>query len=227
LTGQSAFVAGSSTPPGALIASRDQRALDKRERIQNAAIRTIAEQGFDRCRVSDVARRAGVSHGLVYHYFESKDELLLSIFRDRLVVLVDLARALRADAGGAAQKLGKIVGFVVDSYCAYPRLMKVLFQELVRTPEFFAEANILALDDAHDVFAEIIRDGIDTGELSVAVDPQLAARVFWGALQGVVAGWAWRDIPADRLGDVARTKRELTNLVLQGLLASESRPPRE
>ena len=46
--------------------------VDRRRQILDAAIRVFARQGFHACRVSDIAREAGVAYGLVYHYFDSR-----------------------------------------------------------------------------------------------------------------------------------------------------------
>src|SRR5205807_6053921 len=55
---------------------------DKRRLILDAAVRVFARKGFHTCRVGDIAEEAGVAHGLLYHYFASKDELLETVFRE-------------------------------------------------------------------------------------------------------------------------------------------------
>ena len=57
-----------------------RKGADKRRLILDAAIRVFARRGFHHCRVSDVADEAGVAYGLVYHYFESKEEILNTLF---------------------------------------------------------------------------------------------------------------------------------------------------
>ncbi len=69
----------------------DRRA-DKRRIILDAAVRVFARQGFNGCRVSDIADEAGVAYGLVYHYFRSKDEVLDTLFLERWNVLLDAIR---------------------------------------------------------------------------------------------------------------------------------------
>ena len=62
---------------------------DKRRLMLDAAIRVFARQGFHSARVSDIANEAGVAYGLVYHYFESKDEVLDTVFLERWNVLLE------------------------------------------------------------------------------------------------------------------------------------------
>src|SRR5690348_18344307 len=53
---------------------------DKRRLILDAAVRVFARKGYHTSRVGDIAEEAGVAHGLLYHYFRSKEEVLETIF---------------------------------------------------------------------------------------------------------------------------------------------------
>src|SRR5688500_15978614 len=65
-------------PPG----ERQAGAEEKRRRILDAAVHVFARNGFHTSRVGDIAEQAGVAHGLLYHYFASKDEVLQTLFRE-------------------------------------------------------------------------------------------------------------------------------------------------
>src|SRR5260370_1837360 len=65
---------------------------DKRERILGAAVRVFARSGFHATRVSEVAKAAGVADGTIYLYFKSKEELLVSLFEDRVEKLLSFMR---------------------------------------------------------------------------------------------------------------------------------------
>lgn len=66
---------------------------DKRETILHAALELIAEHGFHGAPMSAVAQRAGVSAGIIYHYFASKDDLIHALYKE---VEADFSRALLA-----------------------------------------------------------------------------------------------------------------------------------
>lgn len=59
-----------------------------RQRILDAAFKKFAQEGFAKTSVSSVAKKAGISKGLIYHYFESKEAILAAIF-DQLVDVGD------------------------------------------------------------------------------------------------------------------------------------------
>ena len=81
---------------------------DKHELILDAAIRVFAEKGFHAARISDVAEAAGVADGTIYLYFKNKDDLLLSIFEEKM----DLLTAGLHDAlAGATDPLDKVRRF--------------------------------------------------------------------------------------------------------------------
>src|SRR5438309_2094109 len=75
----------------------------KRERILRAAIDVFAESGYFNAKVTDIAKAAGVADGTIYLYFDGKDELLITIFREHTRNYLqslerDLAPVLRPEA---------------------------------------------------------------------------------------------------------------------------------
>lgn len=55
---------------------------DKKEAIFEATINLVAKNGFHGTSMSKVAKEAGVSAGIIYHYFESKDELMIELYKE-------------------------------------------------------------------------------------------------------------------------------------------------
>src|SRR5580693_7953203 len=87
---------------------RTERKAEKRLAILDGAIRVFSEKGFFNTTVAEVARAAGVADGTIYLYFESKDELLLSIFDEKMEQLCTEAREAIADAPNAAEALRRV-----------------------------------------------------------------------------------------------------------------------
>src|SRR5207247_8574905 len=69
---------------------------EKRRLILDAAVRVFAREGYHTCRVGDIAEEAGVAHGLLYHYFTSKEEVLETVFRDTWTEVLDAFKAVEA-----------------------------------------------------------------------------------------------------------------------------------
>src|SRR4051812_49479452 len=89
-------------------------AAEKRRLILDAAVRVFARQGFHTCRVSDIADEAGVAYGLVYHYFQSKEEVLDTLFLERWELMLAAIDEIDAQAIGPREKLYAIASFIVD-----------------------------------------------------------------------------------------------------------------
>lgn len=77
-------------------AAERQRSMDA---IKQAALELFAEKGYQNTSISDIAKGAGISKGLMYNYFESKEELLRAILEEAMRE-GDALMAMLADPGG-------------------------------------------------------------------------------------------------------------------------------
>src|SRR5215210_544813 len=123
-------------------------AADRRRQILDAAVRVFARQGFHTCRVSDIADEAGGAYGLVYHYFQSKEQVLDTLFLDRWDVLLEAITDVDQRRGAARDKLTAVAGFIIDSYRHDPELMKVIIVEVTRAANSFGERHLGKIREA-------------------------------------------------------------------------------
>src|SRR6266568_9693010 len=78
----SAMAATKTLPPPTTTGSDAFKGTSKRERILRAAIDVFARSGYFNAKVSEIAKAAGVADGTIYLYFDGKEDLLVSIFRE-------------------------------------------------------------------------------------------------------------------------------------------------
>jgi TetR/AcrR family transcriptional regulator, fatty acid metabolism regulator protein len=164
-------------------------AVDKRRIILDAAVRVFARQGFHTCRVSDIADEAGVAYGLVYHYFQSKDEVLDTLFLERWGLMVDAIAAIDAREEPARAKLHAVAAFIVDSYRHDPDVMKVIIVEVTRAANSFGAAHLPTISEAYRQIQAIVEKAQANGEFRDTVPAQFAAMAFYGAIEQVLTGW--------------------------------------
>jgi TetR/AcrR family fatty acid metabolism transcriptional regulator len=164
-------------------------AVDKRRLILDAAVRVFARQGFHTCRVSDIADEAGVAYGLVYHYFQSKDEVLDTLFLERWDIMLEAIREIDSRTIPARDKLFAIASFIVDSYRHDPDLMKVIIVEVTRAANSFGAAHLGKITEAYGQIRGIVEQAQERGEFNTAVTPEFAAMAFYGAIEQVLTGW--------------------------------------
>lgn len=181
-------------------------------------MRVFARRGFHGTRVADVADEAGVAHGLLYHYFRSKDEVLSTLFSERWALLVQLIDEVGERPGTARSKLDAIAEFIVGSYRHDPDLMKVIIVEVTRAVSTFGATHLAEIERAYVGIAAIVAEGQRTGELRSDVSPDFAAMAFYGAIEQTLTVWILADVPFV-LRDVAQVRRMLVAVVCDGLSA--------
>ncbi len=169
--------------------------LDKRRLILDAAVRVFARQGFHTCRVSDIADEAGVAYGLVYHYFQSKDEVLDTLFLERWERELGAIDEIDARPIAARDKLAAIASFIVDSYRHDPDLMKVIIVEVTRAANSFGRAHLPTIREAYDGIAKIVEDAREDGSFKPEISSDWAAMCFYGAIEQLLSGWIFDLLP--------------------------------
>jgi TetR/AcrR family transcriptional regulator, fatty acid metabolism regulator protein len=170
-------------------------AVDKRRMILDAAVRVFARQGFHTCRVSDIADEAGVAYGLVYHYFQSKDEVLDTLFLERWDVLLEAIREVDASSVPARDKLHAIAGFIIDSYRHDPDLMKVIIVEVTRAANSFGALHLAKIREAYEGIGGIVESARAEGSFKPAIPSEFAAMCFYGAIEQLLTGWIFEVLP--------------------------------
>ncbi len=198
---------------------RSQAALDKRRTILDAAVRVFARQGFHGCRVSDIADDAGVAYGLVYHYFDSKDEVLDTLFLERWNVMLATIDEVDGRDLPPREKLFAIAAFIFDSYRRDPELMKVIIVEVTRAANSFGRTHLDKIREAYEGIAKIVAKAQDEGTFKTDVTAQFAALAFYGAIEQVLTGWIFDVLPQGER-EFEQSKRFVVETVCGGLDAA-------
>lgn len=165
---------------------------DKSERralILNAAIEVFAKKGFHHARVSDVARYAEVADGTIYLYFKSKDDLLISLFEEKMQLIVETFREEVYREESAQLRLKRFVELHLNMTAEHPALAEVLTVELRQSSKFMREYKAPQFAAYLNLLGEIITFGQERGEISSSVDPSIARRIIFGALDELSLYW--------------------------------------
>ncbi len=162
---------------------------DKRRRILEAAIQVFAARGFYNARVSDIAREARVADGTIYLYFKNKDDLLISLFEDRMDEVLRIFREEVGVEGSAAQRLQRFIEVHLRLVSEEPVLAEVLTVELRQSAKFMREYRAPKFAEFLQLLEDIIEDGRAAGEFSPETDPRVLRLVIFGALDEVSMQW--------------------------------------
>ena len=192
------------------------RSSDKRTQILEAAVKVFARKGYHAARVGDIAEEAGVAHGLLYHYFASKESVLEAVFRETWDDLLGAMRTVEASDVPAREQLRQVAAILLRSWRRDPDLVRVLVREVARSPDL--GRRVEAISEAFAAIERIVRRGQEDGTFRDELDARLASWIFYGALEEILTGWVLGQLP-DGDDDVARAERTVVDLVCGGLAA--------
>lgn len=195
---------------------------ERRRQILQAAVRTFAAKGYHAARVSDIAREAGVAYGLVYHYYESKETLLEAIFKETWGAMIETVRSVEQLDEPAPERVRKVSEIVLRTWKRDPDLVRVLVREVTRSAQ--AQKETKDIDLAHQALQRIVEDGQQRGEFRTDVDARLTATIWYGALEEILTGWAFGQLP-DQDSDVARAELAVVEIVTGGLASDRTATP--
>jgi TetR/AcrR family fatty acid metabolism transcriptional regulator len=187
---QSARAADARTAQGrATPARRRQRTGDKHERILRAATKVFATRGFFGAQVADVAREADVAAGTVYLYFKSKDDLLIAIFERTMSEAIAEGRAALAGISDPVARLREVARLHLERL-GRDRHLAVVFQvELRQSTKFMERFSATQLREYLGIIRDTIADGQAAGVIRSSINPTLAAKMLFGALDEMATNW--------------------------------------
>ena len=193
-----------------------ERTADRRRDLLDAAARVFARKGFHASRVGDIAEEAGVAHGLLYHYFRSKEEVLETIFRETWGVLVAETERIEASGLSLPEQIRRFARVYLSSWLVRPETIRVLVREIARSPEVGKR-----VDEIQAVFLALQRmidEARARGEVRADCDPLLAAWAVYGALEEILTGWVLGQLPGEE-EDVERAVATVVDVTYAGLAA--------
>ena len=162
---------------------------DKPQQIVEAAIRVFARNGYYNSRVSDIAREAGIASGTIYLYFKTKDEILVTLFRDRMAAFVaHLRREIAAEPDPVA-KIRRLVGVHFAVLEQSPALAEVVQVELRQGHKFFRGASAHEVSAYFELIASILEEGVAAGRFHADLPVKVATKMLFGAMDQMATSW--------------------------------------
>ena len=171
---------------------REREKQARQEAILDAARAVFFARGLDQTTIDDVAEQAEVSKGTIYLYFQSKEELYISVFMDGLDILAGQLHALRTEF--AERQADELIREIRDIYYAFYKKYPEYFysHSLLYHGRIKGKVDPVIWAATHQktrqclaVFSEIIQKGMGDG-LFREVDVWKTANSFWGAATGVM-----------------------------------------
>jgi len=187
---------------------------EKRRLLLGAAVRVFARSDFHDSRVGDITEEAGVAHGLLYHYFTSKDEVLEAVFRDAWGDVLVAFKSIEESDESPREQLAHVAAILLRSWRRNPDLVRVLVREIGRSPQ--VQRQVDELGQAFTSIERIVAHGQREGDFRSDLDARLLAWIFYGAIEEILTGWVLGRLP-DGDEDVSRAERTVVDVVCEGM----------
>jgi TetR/AcrR family fatty acid metabolism transcriptional regulator len=162
---------------------------DKPQQIIDAAVRVFARTGFYNSRVSDIAREAGIASGTIYLYFKTKEEILVTLFREKMAGFVSTLRKEIAGEPDAPAKLRRLVRLHFETLQARPELAEVVQLELRQGQKFFRGACAQEISAYFDLIGSVLEEGVAAGVFRPELPVKIATKMLFGAMDQLTTSW--------------------------------------
>jgi TetR/AcrR family transcriptional regulator, fatty acid metabolism regulator protein len=196
-----------------------QRMRDRYDSILAAASRAFAEKGYETTSITEIARAADVSDGLIYKYFSNKRDLLERVLEDFYERVIEDLGAKVAGEKSFGEQLYILISVHLSTFVAERNLCRLFISE-VRTASDYRGSAIQQLNRRYtSILIKMVDDAVTSGEIPRDVDPRVVRDMLFGAIEHS----AWRHTIAKRPIDVAGMARSITDIFLNGLCPAPRR----
>jgi len=192
---------------------------DKPQQIIEAAVRVFARKGYYNSRVSDIAREAGIAAGTIYLYFKTKDDILVTLFRDKMTEFVHAMRKAIATEPDAASKVRRLVSLHFRLLEEDPHLAEVLQVELRQGQKFFRGASGQEIAAYFALIGSVLEEGVAEGQFRLNGSVKVATKMLFGAMDQMATSW----VLGKRGYRLVDTAGAVAEIFLQGVAAPAAR----
>lgn len=170
-----------------------KRDRPKYKQIVDAAVVVIAENGFHQAQVSKIAKEAGVADGTIYLYFKNKEDILISVFREKMAIFVNNVEIILKKDIDTSEKLFRMI----DNHF---RVLHEDRQLAIVTQLELRQSNKELRFRINEVLREylmlldaILKEGIENGMLNAELDIRLARQMVFGTIDETITSWVMND----------------------------------
>ena len=187
----------------------------KPQQIIDAAIRVFARTGYYNSRVSDIACEAGIASGTIYLYFRTRDEILVTLFRERMAEWVAFVRREIAGVADPPAKIRRLVALHFSVLENNPDLAEVVQVELRQGHKFFRGASAHEVSAYFTLSGGVLDEGIASGQIRRDLPVKLATKMLFGAMDQLTTSW----VLGKRAYRLTEAAEPVATIFLQGVCA--------
>ncbi|MFQ3542562.1 TetR/AcrR family transcriptional regulator [Halobacillus rhizosphaerae] len=185
----------------------------KYKQIIDAAVEVIAENGYHSSQVSKIAKKAGVADGTIYLYFKNKEDILVSLFQDKMGQFIEKIEQETNARQTAEEKLLKLVETHFEQLSADHHLAIVTQLELRQSNKELRQKINEVLKRYLAVIDQIVEEGVEENLFRRNMDPRLVRQMIFGTLDETVTNWVMKE----QRYNIFEQAEEVHTLLVHGL----------
>jgi len=194
-----------------LVVNYLKREKPKYKQIIDAAIIAIAENGYHHAQVSKIAKQAGVADGTIYLYFKNKEDILISVFQEKMGLFVESLQEIIQIGESSTDKLSQMIENHFKVLAIDRHLATVTQLELRQSnKELRIKINTI-LKEYLKLLDDILIEGMLNGEFNPTMDVRLARQMVFGTIDETITSWVMNEFRYDLLDNVPKVRELLLN----------------
>jgi TetR/AcrR family fatty acid metabolism transcriptional regulator len=175
-----------------------QKSVAIRQSILEAATKVFARTGFYKAKALEIANKANIAVGTIYNYFKNKDDILISIFNERIGELNRTLISALEGVDDPDQKLAIILSSSISAMKNDREFAEVVTIELRQSSKFFSSTAISSVLEFLEIITNVICDGQKRGIYRSDVDARVVSLTLLGSLENLLQFW----VLCDRLPEI-------------------------
>lgn len=197
--------------------NRSAQKRKKRFLIIESAVKVFARKGFYHATVSEIAREAGIADGTMYTYFQSKDDLLISLFENKMEDILERFNSQLDKVDDPLERLHEFVKIYFLLIEEDKNLAEVFQVELRQSSKFLKDYHNQKFLDYLNLIAGILKDGIEKGFFRSNINIEIMKIMIFGALDEVARQWI---LGADDKYSLQEATEQITQNLIGGLIVN-------
>lgn len=187
---------------------------EKYSRIIAAATKVFARKGFYKAKVSDIAQEAGVADGTIYIYFNHKDDILISLFEEKMQEVLDNMEKQISSESNPLAKIEKFAFLHLRLIQDNKDMAEIIQVELRQSDKFMKDYHNEKFAKYLDLIGTIIQEGKEKGLFREDVIPGIAKRAFFGALDEMSRFWV---LSKRHRYDIQTAAKQISSYFIDGI----------
>lgn len=165
----------------------------KHQKIIDAAVKVIAHNGYHQAQVAKIAREAGIADGTIYLYFKNKEDILISVFHEKMGLFIKKIEEKIEEKQTAKEKLLLLISLHFSQLQDNYDLALLTQLELRQTNKELRMKINTVLHPYLKLIDDILEEGIQQKLFVPDLNVKVARQMIFGTIDEIVTNWVIKD----------------------------------